>query len=308
MSKHPRPVVPSGTVLAVLAALSWGMATVMSKGALETFAPVFLLVVQLAASVVCLWVTVYVRKKATQPIAFRTVARFASLGLLEPGLAYLLDLIGLEHTLASTSSLILSTESVMIIGLSALLFGERLNVRFMLLSIMAIAGLYLALGASMADASSEAMWGNALVFSGSACAALYVVLSARIAADADPITIVAWQQTVALVFALAMLPFEQALRPAAHSWPTAPELWLLAASSGVVQYALGFSLYMAALKSISASVAGSFLNLVPLFGFAGASLFLHEAMAWQQLLGAIITVAAVTLMNSASSHSPQTYQ
>lgn len=304
MSKHLRTAVPSGTVLAVLAALSWGAAIVMSKGALDAFPPIFLLVVQLAASVACLWVTVYVRKKATPPIAFRTVARFASLGLLEPGLAYVLELIGLEHTLASTSSLILSTESVMIIGLSALLFGERLSARFMLLSVMAVAGLYLALGASGADAGSGAMCGNALVFAGSACAALYVVLSARIAADADPITIVAWQQTVALGLALAMLLFEEALRPATHNLPTAPGLWLLAASSGVVQYALAFSLYMAALKSISASVAGSFLNLVPLFGFAGASLFLHEAIGWPQLLGASITVAAVTLMNAGFRRLP----
>ncbi|MDD5028843.1 MAG: DMT family transporter [Rhodoferax sp.] len=298
MSHQPRNTVSSGTVLAILAALSWGMSTVMSKGVLDAFAPIFLLVVQLAASVTCLWVMVYVRKKPSQPLSFRTVARFAALGLLEPGLAYLLELIGLEHTQASTSTLILSTESLMIMALSALLFGERLSVRFVLLSLLAVGGLYLALGASVADASSKAMWGNALVFAGSACAALYVVLSARIAADADPITIVAWQQTVALGFALLMLPFEWMWRPASHSLPTAPELWLLAASSGVVQYALAFSLYMAALRIISASVAGSFLNLVPLFGFVGASVFLHEAISWQLLLGATITVAAVTLINA----------
>jgi len=287
----------TGAILAVLAALSWGMATVMSKGALEAFAPIFLLVVQLAASVVCLWGMILVRKRPSHPIAFRTVARFAALGLLEPGLAYLLDLIGLEHTQASTATLILSTESLMIMALSALLFGERLSVRFMLLSIIAAAGLYLALGASLVDAGSGAMWGNALVFAGSACAALYVVLSARIAADADPITIVAWQQTVALGFALAMLPWEWIWRPASHKLPTAPELWLLAASSGVVQYALAFSLYMAALRRVRVSLAGGFLNLVPLFGFAGASLFLQEAISWQQLVGAILTVTAVTLMN-----------
>jgi len=54
---------------------------------------------------------------------------------------------------------------------------------------------------------------------------------------------------------------------------------------------------MAALRRLRASLAGGFLNLVPLFGFAGASLFLQEAISWQQLLGAGITVAAVTLMN-----------
>ncbi len=41
---------------------------------------------------------------------------------------------------------------------------------------------------------------------------------------------------------------------------------------------------LAALRSIRASLPGSFLNLVPLFEFAGASLFLHEAISWQRLL------------------------
>jgi len=244
---RPYTTLSSGTVFAVLAALSWGMSTVISKSALSHFAPIFLLVVQLAASVICLWLVIYARKKPTRPIAWRTVARFASLGLLEPGLAYLLDLLGLEYTQASTATLILSTESLMILALSALLFGERLSVRFLLLSLIAVCGLYLALGTSLADASSGALWGNVLVFAGSASAALYVVLSARIAAVADPITIVAWQQTVALVFALVLLPFEWALRPELLSLPTASGPWLLAVASGVVQYALAFSLYMAAL-------------------------------------------------------------
>lgn len=292
-----QPALSSGTAFAVLAALCWGMATVMSKGALDYFAPIALLVLQLAASVVCLWGVLLFRPKPMRPIAWRTVARFAWLGLLEPGLAYLLDLLGLEHAQASTATLILSTESLMIMALAALLFGERLSVRFVLLSGIAVGGLYLALGASLADAGSAALWGNALLFAGSAAAALYVVLSARIAADADPVTIVAWQQTVALIFALVLLPIEWILRPESHVLPTAVGLWVLAVTSGLVQYALAFSLYMAALKTIRASLAGSYLNLVPLFGFAGASLFLHEAITWQQLLGAAITVVAVTLIS-----------
>ena len=50
----PVTLVPSarrGAALAALAALCWGAAMVMSKAALDAFAPVPLLVIQLAASV-----------------------------------------------------------------------------------------------------------------------------------------------------------------------------------------------------------------------------------------------------------------
>nr|WP_321291226.1 hypothetical protein [uncultured Rhodoferax sp.] len=55
-------------------------------------------------------------------------------------------------------------------------------------------------------------------------------------------------------------------------------LGFIGASNGAVLAML------AALRSIRASLPGSFLNLVPLFEFAGASLFLHEAISWQRLL------------------------
>jgi drug/metabolite transporter (DMT)-like permease len=139
--------------------------------------------------------------------------------------------------------------------------------------------------------------GNILIFAGTAVAALYVVLSGRIAAQADPVTLVAWQQTVALGMALFALPLEWAWRSQPMELPGSASVWLLAAASGVVQYVLAFSFYMAALKTIHANVAGSYLNLVPIFGIAGAAFFLGELISMQQLVGAAITLVAVTWMS-----------
>lgn len=286
-----------GRTFAILAALCWGTATVMSKSALATFAPIFLLVVQLLASVVCLWILVFVRRTRLHRLPLATKLKFALLGLLEPGLTYLLALVGLEHTQASTASLIGSSEAMMIIAFSALLFAVRPTLRFMLMSVVAIFGLYVSLGATSPEVASGETWGNALVFAGTAVAAVYVVLSGRIAAQADPILIVAWQQTAALGMALLALPLEWAWRSQPMALPGSASVWLFAAASGVVQYALAFTLYMAALKTIHANIAGSYLNLVPIFGFAGAAFFLGEVISMQQLVGATITLAAVAWMS-----------
>ena len=55
---------------------------------------------------------------------------------------------------------------------------------------------------------------------------------------------------------------------------------------------------MVALRTISANIAGSVLSLVPLFGLAGAFLFLGEELSRVQLLGAAVTLVAVTLINT----------
>ena len=302
MNQTSIPAHTRGRSFAILAALCWGSATVMSKGALSAFAPISLLVVQLLASVACLWLLVFVRRARVQRLPFGTMVKFAALGLLEPGLTYLLALVGLEHTRASKASLIGSSEAMMILGFSSLLFAERPTLRFMLLSVVAVFGLYVSLGAvsvevSGSDATGNEVMGNALIFAGTAVAAIYVVLSGRIAAQADPVTLVAWQQTVALGMALLALPLEWAWRSQPIALPGSANVWLLAAASGMVQYALAFSFYMAALKSIHANVAGSYLNLVPIFGIAGAALFLDELISMQQLVGAGITLAAVTWMS-----------
>lgn len=290
-----------GVVLAILAALCWGVATVMSKSVLDSFSPVFLLVVQLIASVVSLWAFILIRQLPIPRLAFADVAKFASLGLLEPGLAYLLGLTGLAETDASSATLIQATEAIMIIIVSALLFRERTTIQFILWSVMAVGGLLIALGAfSGNDGDSRSFVGNALIFAGTMAAALYVVLSSRFATRIDPIYIVAWQQTVALGFALLLLPVESMLYPEiqATAMATIPlDIWLLAAISGIVQYALAFSLYISALRMISVNYAGSFLNLVPLFGLTSAFVFLHEKLSLLQLIGAAITVIAVTYIN-----------
>ena len=293
----------TGVTAAALAALCWGSATVMSKGALGGFAPVSLLVLQLTASVVFLWFLVWLRRP--ERLALREIAKFAWLGLLEPGLAYLLGLTGLADTDASGATLIQSSESVMIVAVSAILFRERPSGRFMVLSILAVGGLLIALGAVAPDAASDGMVGKLLIFAGTAAAAVYVVVSGRFATRADSIYIVAWQQSVALIFALLMLPMEWALHPQSHTLPPTIGIWLLAGVSGIVQYALAFSLYMAALRTVSANTAGSFLNLVPLFGLAGAFVFLREELSIVQLVGAAVTIVAVMLINLEGQHATE---
>jgi drug/metabolite transporter (DMT)-like permease len=297
MTNTSTPSPAKGRSFAILAALCWGAATVMSKSALAAFAPITLLVVQLLASVVCLWALVLIRNAKVRRLPLGTLVKFASLGLLEPGLTYLLALVGLQHTRASTASLIGSSEAMMIIAFSVLLFAERPTLRFMLLSIVAIFGLYVSLGTIPVAVSGSEVWGNTLIFAGTATAAVYVVLSGRIAAKADPVLLVAWQQTVALGMALLTLPLEWAWRSQQVALPSATSVWLLAAASGVIQYALAFTFYMAALKTIHANVAGTYLNLIPIFGIAGAAIFLGELISMQQLVGAAITLAAVTWMS-----------
>lgn len=285
----------AGIVAAVLAALCWGTATVMSKSALADVSPVSLLVLQLAGSVAVLWLVVW--RQRTVSGRWREIMRYAWLGLLEPGLAYLLGLIGLTDMKAGAATLIQSSEAIMIVVASVVILRVAPTGRFLVLSIAALAGLVVALGLlDFSEATGNGVFGVTLMFFATAVAAIYVVLSSRIALKTSPIVIIAWQQTVALVFALVLLPVEWLLSPDGIGLPQSLRIWLLVLVSGIVQYALGFSLYMRALGSISANIAGSFLNLTPVFGLGIAFVFLDEMMTPLQLAGTAVTITAVMLI------------
>lgn len=280
----------------MLAALCWGTATVMSKSALADVPPVSLLVLQLAGSVLVLWLVVWGQRTASG--SWREITRYAWLGLLEPGLAYLLGLIGLTDMKAGAATLIQSSEAIMIVVASVVILRVAPTGRFLVLSVLALAGLVVALGLlNFSEATGNGALGVTLMFSATAVAAVYVVLSSRIALKTSPIVIVAWQQTVALALALALLPAEWLLSSDGVGLPQSPRTWLLVLASGIVQYALGFSLYMRALGTISANIAGSFLNLTPVFGLGIAFVFLDEMMTPLQLAGTAVTITAVMLIS-----------
>jgi drug/metabolite transporter (DMT)-like permease len=61
-------------------------------------------------------------------------------------------------------------------------------------------------------------------------------------------------------------------------------------------YAVAFWFYLKGLSCVRASVAGGYLNLIPVFGIATAYVFLSERLSPPQWIGAITIVLAVFVL------------
>jgi drug/metabolite transporter (DMT)-like permease len=104
------------------------------------------------------------------------------------------------------------------------------------------------------------------------------------------------QQLAALGFALPAAAVAEALSGDAWSLTSLrPTGWLVAAGSGVLYYGLAFWLYLAGLRRMPASVAGSFITLVPVFGVA-ASYLVGEQLSTAQWLGALVVVGGIIVI------------
>jgi drug/metabolite transporter (DMT)-like permease len=299
MSKSQMIGIAAGTA----AAICWGSATVFSKDLLQQFEPVSLLLIQLGTSVVFLWSLVICRTKwvRSESSSLRGVAPYAWLGALEPALAYLLCLSGLVGATASGATLIQAAESIMIVGVTATLTWKLPSGQFLGLSLVALAALYFALGIEGDDsAAASSPLGIALLSAGTLSAAIYVVLSGRVAHRAPAITIIAWQQSVALaVTVLAAM----VLRP--HVGLLHARILMLCAASGLMQFAVPFSLYMIALQRLPANVAGALLLVTPLAGLIEAHVFLGEQLTSRQWTGSIAALAAVAALGVIGSQTKE---
>lgn len=277
---------------AILSAACWGSATVMTKGVLDHLPPMTLLVIQLAASVVFLWTVVLfqrVRVRLDRP------TRRASLsGLLEPGIAYTVGIAGLALTTASNASLIGTVEPLFTLFLAWLLLRERVGASILSLAFLATIGIVLVALPDIADGAGEgALLGDILIAIGTLFAALYVIATRRLVLTIDPLPLSALQQSMGLLWVVfvTLAGLVLGIVPLGLNG-VAWEVFLLAAVSGIVQYAMAFWLYLYALRRLPANIAALYLALIPVFGVGAAYAFLGESLVLVQWIGAVLIVAS----------------
>ncbi|MBB3044447.1 EamA family transporter [Nocardioides sp. LMS-CY] len=302
-SSRPAPVPPAGSVSGreagprrharaaivalVAAAACWGLGTVVSKQVVDDVTPLTLLPVQLAASCALLAGAAVLRRA---PFAWTApMRRLALLGVLNPGAAYALGLIGLTSITASMYVLLWALEPVLILLLAALVLRERIPPGLAVLVAVAVLGVLVVV--YRPGAAGDPV-GIALTVASVGFCAAYAVLTRRLLLDDSALAVVLVQQAAALGFA-AVLATVVTLA-GGTGWSLAgPDVvtWLVAAASGVVYYGLGFWFFITALRLVPASYAGAFLPLIPVFGLA-AGYLAGERLALTQWVGAAGIVAA----------------
>jgi drug/metabolite transporter (DMT)-like permease len=277
----------------VLAAACWGIGTAVSKQAVAEVPPLTLLALQLAASVGFLAIVLRARGERVRP-ADRDALLLGRLGLLNPGFAYALSLIGLTQISASLSVVLWAFEPMLILALAALFLGERIGLAIVVASATAVAGLALAV---FDPSASGSLLGVGLTVGGVLVCALYTVATRRWLPRSTDSTfgIVLLQQLHALGLAIGVLSLV-----GIAGWPVFPAnvtgaALLSTIASGLLYYAFAYWFYLSALRSVPAAVAAASFYLIPLFGIAAGWLF-GERLQPLQWIGALLVVGSVAVI------------
>ncbi len=280
--------------LSLIAACAlWAFATVISKHLLGSVPPLTFFVIQLVPSTAALWLLVLA--KGVEWPEWRGLLPIAFIGWINPGLSYSLSMLGLAQTTASVATLLWAAEPALILFMAWLLLREQITARLIAFTAVAAIGVILVSGVA-GNGLAGSPTGAALILAGVACCALYTVLSRRIAGKFDPLFMVALQQSVGLLWALAIWPIELADRGVNSVSGLSYATLAASALTGVMYYAAAFWFYLRALATVPASIAGMFLNLTPVIGVSAAFVFLGERLSASQWTGAAVILASMVAL------------
>ena len=283
--------------LALLAAITlWGSTFIITKQTMDEIGPFALTFLRFLIGFLVLW-----------PIAGRQGFRpamivqpvFLQFGLTGVALFYGLQNLGLLYTSASATALIEAGIPAITALFSFLLLRERITPPRLAGIAVTLAGVALVTGTKSADAGTQALLGNLLVFGAALSFAIYTIQGKKLAADYPPAVSTAASFGAGLIFLTPTLVGELYLNGMPH---VSAGGWLAILYLGIGTSALTLFLWNYALQYVETSAAALYTSLAPVTGI-GFALLLGESTTPVQLAGGALAIAGVWVGNWTATRS-----
>jgi drug/metabolite transporter (DMT)-like permease len=280
----------TGLVCIGIVLLIWGSAFSITKVAVDVVPPFLLAFLRnLVASLILL--PMYLLRQKKQPQAVVPLSKIILLGLTGVTLFYTFFNWALVYTSAAAGALIQGIMPVAI-ALPAMFFlKEKLNARTIAGIILSVGGVFLIGFINTPSNSGNPLLGNFLMILSVFAWAGYTVL-AKSVHHADPLMLPALTTIAGTIFLLPLPVIELWGQP----FPVIPgKAWAAIIYLGAFSSALSYILYNIALKKLSATQVGNFLNLDPVIGATIAVIFLKDSITNWQIAGAVLVIAGIWL-------------
>jgi drug/metabolite transporter (DMT)-like permease len=274
----------------------WGATYVVTKVALPDLGPFTIL-----------WLRLVLATTVLLPFAWRQGYRpglsvkkeFVLFGLTGMVLHLGFEILGLRFTSASSAVLIIATAPVVTVAFSIAFLKEKVTFPQALGIGLSIVGVIVITGARPADGYPLSWLGNLLVFAGVVTWGVFTVQGKRMSLDHPWLVSTTAATGAAIVLSTPLLLAELGLEGLPHVTPSgiAAVIYL-----GIFGQAIAYGLWNFALQHVDGSVAGAYVNLVPVIGVVLA-IAVGETLTPIQLLGGITVAAGVWLNHRAAARN-----
>ncbi len=272
----------------------WGLSFVATKVALERI-PTFTLV--FARFFLAALIFLFLRQGRKWPsFTRRDHVKMVLLALFEPGLYFIFETIGLQHTSAPKTALIIATIPVVVLVLSTLMLGEHAGGTSIVGIVLSFGGIVLLVigDPEFGWSLDGSLLGDLLIGGAVFSASLYMVFARDLGRSYSSLEITFVQIVYGAVF--FCLPFLWEVPSLA--WSAITLRSCLAVAYLTVFATVGaFLCYNYALSQVPVSRAAIFVNGIPVVTAIGAWVMLDERLTAIQAGGGALVLAAVFITN-----------
>ncbi|WP_240655154.1 DMT family transporter [Rhodovarius crocodyli] len=199
--------------------------------------------------------------------------------------------IGLVWLPSSEASIVTYTAPIFTVLLAWPVLGERPGWRRVLAMVICFTGVAILFAGQRFDVGFAKLPGILSVITAGFCFGLGTVLGKRLPLRLPPVAMTAWQVGIG---GLPLIPI--ALLLESPQWAEASwRAWALFAWMTVMPLGLAYLAWFEAVKRVPANLASLGTMMAPMFGVAGAALFLGEPFGPRQIAALILTVSGVAL-------------
>lgn len=281
------------------AVVSWGISNPLADLAITKFSPLLLSFIECGVGFAFL-LTALLLKRVKLNIPWRLVI---PIGVIQPGLAWLLGNIGYTNETASTGVLILTGETLFTVLLGIIWLGDRLSKSKWFFFALGFVGVIVA-GLNAPSENSEAFQ---VAQSSHTSTVVFFVLSAmtfgiyanvvrRYLGEYSAINLALGQTCVSTIFlGIFFIVSEQSIPEVSHS------IWSSAILSGLFGVGLPFVAFNYALKTLPGSTPGIYLNIIPIAGIAGSVVLGRGAPTLPQLCGGVLVILSTYILSKDES-------
>ena len=299
ISSAGRPLTPGAVALMLMLCLSWGFNQIAVKLALPDIPPMLQATIRSSGALVVLFLIA----------RLRGVKLFERDGTLGPGLLagvifgveFVLIYRGLLLTSASRAVVFLYTAPFFVAFGSYLFLGERLRASQWSGLALSFAGVALAIGVPQANVNADVLLGDLFIVGGGALwAATTLIAKGTALRKAPPEKALGYQValSIPILGLAAWFSGETITRlpgPLALSLMAYQAIWVVGTT---------YLLWVALVKTYSASKLSAFTFITPLFGVVASYFIMHDALTLAFGAAALLVIAGLYLVNRPSPVGP----
>ena len=273
-------------LILIASMVSWGISNPLADLAITQFSPLLLSLIECTVGFLFIAIVTFIRRSKPQ-IPWRLVV---PIGIMQPGLAWLLGNTGYTHETASTGVLILTGETLFTVLIGVFWLGDRLTNKQWFYFLLGMFGVVVASATGIhLDATSTSIYFvlSAVLFG------IYANILRKHLSEYSPVDLALGQTLVSVVFLGVFYLISKQKVPTDVS----THIWVSAVLSGLFGVGLPFVAFNYALQNLPGRITGPSLNIIPIAGVAASIALGRGAPTVAQLVGGVIVIASVALIS-----------